>query len=232
MASMDTLDKIIRNYYAAVTMKAYSYKGKLITPSALAIYPSIAAEVPCHKGCGACCIRFSLDYIPGEKHPNSVVEREIEFNGKKYTILSDMQEDDSRKYCKYLGKNASCLIHSKRPFSCDFELLKAFPTRRFSRILCTPFERAHRMIRLQYHHLRPTFPKGVVPREFRPLCKAGVPTQHGAEETIRKLKRLKEWTDYFDLETYLPGILEYLEAGGWKCGRAIFQYEKVSAPTI
>jgi hypothetical protein len=55
------------------------------------------------------------------------------------------------------------------------------------------------------------------------LCKKGSkctfdkPCEQGAQESIRKLLRLKEWCNYFHLEnTYLPQIINFLELGGWK----------------
>ena len=75
--------------------------------------------------CGGCCPRFSLDYLPLEQKPDNTQERIVEFNYKKFSIYSDMQLDHNNKKCRNLNmENARCNIHTVRPFSCDFELIR------------------------------------------------------------------------------------------------------------
>ena len=82
---------------------------------------------------------------------------------------------------------------------------------------------AHRMCRYPDRDNVVRDKHGIVPAEYWPLCKIKPPSEKGAMETARKLRRLKAWTDYFELETFIPEILEYLEGGGWRFGKATFK---------
>lgn len=44
------------------------------------------------------------------------------------------------------------------------------------------------------------------------------PSEEGAIDAVRKLERLKVWTDYFELDTFIPAILSYLRYGNWRYG--------------
>ena len=65
----DFIDKIVTRYFACVTGEEFTYKGKTYKPRPLRISPLIFRGYTCPAVCGACCTRFSLDYLPQERHP-------------------------------------------------------------------------------------------------------------------------------------------------------------------
>ena len=110
------VDKFILQVFKAVVKVPYRHNGKTIQPHKLVVSPLIARMTTCPAHCGACCEKFSLDYLPqpSEKHPGNLAPRQIELNGKSYTIWSDLQSDIQKRDCKYLSKkDARCLIYDK-----------------------------------------------------------------------------------------------------------------------
>lgn len=69
MAHVDNMDKIVSVYFAGVTNVSFSYKKTLYMPKPLKVSPLLLRGVLCPEGCGGCCARFSLDYLPAEKTP-------------------------------------------------------------------------------------------------------------------------------------------------------------------
>jgi hypothetical protein len=125
MAQTDSIDKIVTRYLVAVTNEEFTYKGILYFPKPLKLSPGLLRGFTCPENCGACCPRFSLDYLPDEKHPYLLAVREVIFNHEKITIYSDLQKEHTNYHCKNLiQENARCRIHETRPFSCDFELIR------------------------------------------------------------------------------------------------------------
>jgi len=102
MAERDTLNKVIGTYFAMVTAETFTFRGKTYHPKALRVSPGVFRGFTCPAGCAGCCPRFSLDYLPTERRPQfdlGHIEREVEFNGKTFTIVSDMQEDHNSVKC-------------------------------------------------------------------------------------------------------------------------------------
>src|SRR6266568_3599596 len=102
------------------------------TPKRLIVSPLLLRGVACPAGCGACCRRFTLDWLPSEREKveesgypmERVKERTIEFDGRKVIVLSDLQEDQGY-FCRNLSKtDGRCGIHEFSPYSCDFELIR------------------------------------------------------------------------------------------------------------
>jgi Fe-S-cluster containining protein len=167
------------------------------------------------RQCGACCSKFTLDYIPGEPRPDSAEECEIEYDGDLFTIFSDRQEENETEWCKYLTEDGKCEIYDKRPLSCDFELIRIFNSDKKpeSEISCLAYMRAHSMV--QYIHREVERPKGVVPKQYRPLCQEIAPNEDSADDNARKLRRLRQWADYFHIDTWIPEVIEYLDEYDW-----------------
>lgn len=204
----DSVTKIV-DYFAAITKVPFTYKNRTAEPTLLKIYPSIASGYTCPPDCGACCEKFTLDYIEGEETPDGVEERDVKFNGNQIKIMTDKQADNGTAFCKHVRlEDARCKIHGTHPFSCDFELIRVYK----------PNISNHYSIRVA------EYGRGDRYRRFNndgigTLCEVTPPTEESAAESIRKLKRLKQWSDYFKLtETWLPEIIEYMESGKWENG--------------
>lgn len=201
MVFRDSVDKIITTYFACVTSEEFEYKGKVYTPKDLVISPLIFREYKCNIKCGACCPRFSLDYLPTELPPYALKERIVQFNNKEYTILSDLQMDQQIPsfFCKNLNMNDGlCGIHGKQPFTCDFELLRFLKfedDNRPNRVMTKHFGRAWNMKRID--------------GGYGTKCDVLDRTDEARADVIRKFERLKVWANYFELRTKLDDIILY-----------------------
>ena len=92
----------------------------------------------------------------------------------------------------------NCNIHGKHPFSCDFEILRVVAQENIRYLNNRFFGRGWSYTK-------------VVDGTKGAACELYPATEEGREETIRKLKRLQEWTDYFELETHLPKVIDWLQ---------------------
>lgn len=208
MAQTDSLDKVIGTYFACVAAEPFDWKGKTYEPKALRVSPSIFRGFTCPEGCGGCCPRFSLDYLPFEIHPSSLhlEQRFVTFNGKAYAVWSDKQTDHDNHHCRNLNMDdGRCRVHGAQPFSCDFELIRFLEfndPEHPNYITQKLFGRGWQMLR--------------VDGERGALCEMTPITYETQKETFRKLKRLEEWTGYFGLKTKLPEIIEWVRKGPHK----------------
>lgn len=195
-----SLDKIIMRYFAVVTKEQFTWKGIIFTPKPLQISPLLLRGFICPPNCGGCCPRFSLEYLPGHEEPSEdVILTSIEFKNERKWLLTDTQSDNNH-HCKYLDKNGRCSIYSKRPFSCDFELIRPLiyinpnrPNVLTSRL----FGRGWNMLRIDNH-------RGT-------LCKMTDPNEESINEVIRKIRRLEVWCNYFNLENKCSDIIRWVE---------------------
>lgn len=204
VAYTDSIDKIVNTYFACVTNTKFEYKGATYEPQALRVSPMLLRDFTCPAGCGGCCPRFSLDFLPGEDRPENTKERAIEFNGKFVRVFSDKQDDHDGIKCKNLNlQDGRCGIYTHRPFSCDFELIRFLvsgnPEKRKNQMTQKLFGRGWNMLR--------------VDGERGALCEMTPPDIKSVSEVKRKLKRLKMWTDYFGVvDTKVPKVLEWIES--------------------
>ena len=202
MPLRDSLNKIIGVYFSCVTKEKFDYEGIIYEPRPLSVSPLLFRGFTCPVGCGGCCPRFSLDYLPDETCPEQVKERLVKFNGKEYKIFSDMQLDHNNHHCRNLNMtDGRCGIYLKRPFSCDFELIRFFQSEsdEGNRMSQQLFGRGWAFLR--------------VDNQRGALCDMTEVTKETRNEVIRKLNRLKDWTDYFELQTWVPEILSWAESG-------------------
>lgn len=214
MNSLDSVTKVVTQYFAAVTKEPFTYQGKSFEPKNLRVSPGIFTRtMVCVADCGGCCKKLTVDFLPGEdlhvdfrKHAK---KHEFEFNGKTIFVNRDDQSENGGYFCRYLNHdNARCGIHGQHPFSCDFELLRfsmmSAPARP-NQLTHRPFGRGWNM--------------RLVDESRGALCEwndapEGDPAHQA--DVVRKLKRLKDWTDYFGIETCLPEIIEWVETGPHK----------------
>lgn len=94
--------------------------------------PLFLKKLKCPKFCGACCTKFSLDYLKdSERWRNFVREypdKVIHFKERvsdNATYMSYTQEEHDGFYCNFLNKeNGLCTVHNSNPFHCEFEIIK------------------------------------------------------------------------------------------------------------
>jgi hypothetical protein len=199
MTMKDSLDKIITTYFATVTEVPFTYKGKTYEPKLVSISPMIYRDFICHFKCGACCSRFSLDYLPSEKKPYDLKKRKVEFNGNQITIWSDIQIDHDGHFCRNLNQqDGLCGIHGVHPFSCDFEILRFFHFKdRPDAIRTSLYGRGWQMLRIDGK-------RGA-------QCEMLEQSESGKSEALRKLKRLRQWANHFKLKTKVSKIIKVVE---------------------
>lgn len=200
----NSIDKIVGTYFAAVSRAPFTYKGVVYAPRPLRVYPSIVRSHDCPPDCAACCQIFTLDYLPDEEKPANARPEWIEFNGSRYLIHRISPESTAASHCQYVGAHARCEIHGTHPFSCDFE-----PVRVEIGVV-----RNYNMMGVEHYGRKQAFTR--ITGESDVLCVFGPPTSESISDVVRKLRRLKDWTDHFQLtDTWIPDILEYIEDGQW-----------------
>lgn len=196
MPQVDSVDKIVLRYFAAVTAKPFTYKGQTIEPKLLHVSSGIIKGYTCNKLCGGCCSKFSLDYLPTEKFPYDLTQRTVVLNDKPYIIFSDFQEDNKTNRCNHLNKeNGLCMVHGAHPFSCDFELIRFISSQKNHHVTQRLFGRGWNMKR--------------VDGGTGALCTINEKTEESRQDAIRKLLRLKQWADWFELDTKIDEMIAY-----------------------
>lgn len=186
MAYNDSFDKIV-HYFSCVNNETFTYKDKVYEPKLLHVSPGIIRGYKCPSNCGGCCQKFSLDYLPSEQQPEGVVERKIKFNEKEIIIFTDSQTYNKTDRCTHLNReNGRCGIYTARPFTCDFELIRFMGRREKNHVTTRLFGRGWNMKRID----------GGVGAQ----CEITEADDTSRQDTIRKLRRLKEWTDHFGLK--------------------------------
>lgn len=199
---VDTLDKIVKVYFAGVIAKAFRYENETFHPKKIVVSPLIFRGTTCPMTCGGCCFKFSLVWIPGEPkdYGPDVIRQTVSVNGVDRELFVDLQEGNSDHFCQHLiKKNGLCGIYRNRPFSCDFELIRFIHQRDHVDIATRLFGRG-------WSYTRVTGQTGA-------MCDVLPASPKHRDDAARKLKRLKEWTDYFELETYLDRIIAWVESG-------------------
>lgn len=203
MAQRDSVDKIVLTYVAAVASEPFSYGDTLVVPKTLIVSPLLLRGFTCPVNCGGCCPRFSLDYLPDEPHPYQLERRDVMINGRAHTIFSDRQSDQQGHFCRHLGsQDGRCQIHLRRPFSCDFELIRFLDFDDRWLLLSKLFGRGWAMKRVDGG-------RGA-------LCEMLPTSPMWINEVVRKLERLEEWCRYFGVTTRIPAILQWVRNGTHK----------------
>ncbi len=201
----DTLDKIFEKYFAPVCSSPFTYKGKTYHPAPLRVSPLLFRGFTCSEFCGACCNGlFTLDCLPFERVFGDFEERTVLVNGKPYSVFTNFQKENTTGSCSYLNRtNGRCGIHTESPLGCDFELIRFL-------ISETPTARPHQLTQKLYGRgWAMTKVDGTRGAE----CEMTPPDDHSKFEVWRKLHRLLSWARYFELETRLPQIIDWVKTG-------------------
>lgn len=199
----DSVEKIIQRYFATVTIRAFRFKGLLYKPKVLKVSPLLLRDYTCPPGCGGCCFKFSLDYLPSEDKPPGTKKRTVVFNGKDVEIWTDWQEGNPGVRCTHLiEQSGRCGIYPVRPFTCDFELIRTLQGVSEGNV---ENRLTQKLFGRGWSYPRTDGGKGA-------LCEMTPVSEKSVAEVVRKLERLKAWTDHFGLEhTWIPTILNVIK---------------------
>ena len=207
MLHNDSLDKIITRYFATVTREPFSYNDKLYTPRPLKISPLLLRDYTCPPGCGGCCFKFTLDYLPTEGRPTGAKQRWVEFSGRSVEIWSDAQAANETNRCRHLEPGTGrCGIYAIRPFSCDFELIRTLQPVEIGSDEYRPNILTQKLFGRGWSYPRVDGGKGA-------LCEMLPASEHSIKEVLRKLGRLQQWANHFKLSTWVPNIVKLVKTG-------------------
>lgn len=209
----DSVDYIVSQYFGTLTKVPFTYKGKTYQPHPLVVSPLMFRDFNCPSGCGACCnMVVYLPYIPLESiAPEFRGEWvEVEFNGSKFRIFQDRQDDRTLTHCRYLRtEDGRCSLHRfqgegrEQPLGCDISYIATNiqegvkPSRMINRL---PGRLSAR--------------KRVTDGGRGGLCTMSNFSKDTIPELLRKLDRVKVWLEYFRLtETIEPELRHWIETG-------------------
>lgn len=202
MVSTDSLDKIVTRYFACVTNVPFEWRGKIYSPKPLRISPGLLRGYTCPPNCGACCPRFSLDYLPDEPQPTNVEKRTVIFDGRQIEVHSDLQLDHSDRFCRHvLKENARCNAHPTRPFTCDFELIRPllFAEPHLPNVL------TQKLYGRGWCLMKVNGVRGA-------LCEMIPVSDETIDDVVRKIQRLNDWCVHFGLtDTKCEAILTWIQ---------------------
>ena len=200
MPFFDTIDKIVTSYFVVMATESFVYHDKIYQPRPLLVSSLLFRNLGCPAGCGACCKRYSLDYLPDEPRPEGMKPRTIHFNNKEITVYSDLQTDNTSIFCRHLDQsNGRCGIHEIHPFPCDFEIIRAF--------VYQDSESPHRLSTQKpgrsWNLMR-------IDGERGSKCEIHEGFDQAKTDVTRKLKRLKSWCDHFELKNRTEDVLKWI----------------------
>lgn len=200
MPYQDSVSKIVTTYIAAVTKETFVYGGTTYNPKPLHVTPLLGREFKCVLGCGGCCTRFTLDYLPSENKPNiPLTSRYVTINNTAYLIHSyEQHPEPDKRFCDNLDvPTGKCGVHGKQPFSCDFETVRFYQFLDHTVVRTAPYGRGWQLMKVNGA-------RGA-------LCEFGEITNDARAEANRRLRRLAVWCEYFGIRHKIPRMLEYLE---------------------
>jgi hypothetical protein len=200
MRHADTVDKIVQVYLGGLCRHTFTYKGKNFTPKEVVVSPLLLRGFTCPTQCGACCGSFSLDFLPSEACSPRAVPRLIELDDQKVALISDLQEGVPDRWCRHLSRaSGRCSIYERRPFACDFELIRLLMFDHKVVVTQKQYGRFWAMERLD--------------GERGASCTMLPPSERTIAEVARKFDRLLAWASHCHVETCVPQILEWIRMG-------------------
>lgn len=193
----DSVDKVVMAYFAAVTARPFTYKGVRYPVPRLTVSTGVVRGYTCPAGCGGCCPRFTLDYLPSEPQPYPMGERAVEFDGRTVRIVSDTQDEHRNARCRNLLSDGRCAVHGRQPFTCDFELIRVMHSSPgVAHITQRLFSRGALMNRTDGG-------KGA-------KCTIYPADPATVDDTVRRLRRLVDWADHFGIPTRVPQVVAWI----------------------
>lgn len=185
----------------AVATEDFTFHGTHYELIQLCITPEIFRAYSCPPNCGGCCRRWTLDYLPHETPPDCAEQRDVEVNGKTFPIMSVIQKENLEDYtCRFLNKiDGRCGIYGEHPFSCDFEILRFTHRANRSSLRTQLYTRGGAMRRVDGG-------RGA-------QCEILPCTDATVVDIARRLGRLADWADYFEIKHALIPIIEWVRSG-------------------
>ena len=190
------MDRMVTKYFAAVAKCPFLYKDQLIYIKPLVVSTLIFRELECPELCGACCRNdgSGLTYLPAEPKPAAAINiANISINNTIFPLYYDVQP--SWNYCWNLDDKGRCKIYPLRPFACDLPPIQVTSYKTHNVISGRKLGRGHTLMKIDGE-------KGI-------LTQLHPPTATSVNDVIRKLWRLKQWVDYFELPNWLPDIISW-----------------------
>lgn len=200
MAQTDSMDKVVRTYFAAMASQPFTYKKQIITPKPLHVGENFFHDYTCKLGCAGCCPRFTLDYLDHEPKPDiaGIGRRIVEVNGVAVGVNTYAQGPKAdRRFCDHVDlPTGACGIHGRQPFSCDFETLRFVSFADKVWLGTRPYGRGWNMLRVDGA-------RGAL-CEFPKTASAGA-----LAEAQRKLTRLAGWLEAFAIPHRVGDVLAW-----------------------
>jgi hypothetical protein len=203
----DSTEKIITTYFRGVTEEAFTYKKKTYDPCTLVVSPLLLRGTTCPANCGACCKNYSMDFLPTDKLPKDypgveLIEKIVDFNDKQYMLYTIKRNNPESKKCEQMNEAGRCTIHLAHALSCDFELIRFLHPKlgsgKPSHMLTRFYGRGWQMMKIDGT-------RGAL-CEIIPTCEETI------KDTIRKLNRLQDWCNYFEVKSRIPQILDWIHS--------------------
>jgi len=195
----DTVDRIISNILIPLSKIPVEYKDEIHHPKNVRISSSIFKSLQCPVNCGGCCWKsVTLDWFPHEEHHPLAESRMVEFGDKQYEVMSIVAENPDIP-CQFLDAVGRCNIYSVRPFLCDFSFIRIVKrASHYTMMNSTPSR--------GFHLKRVDGGKGN-------MC-----TMDSFDDTVianrlRQFNSLRQIAEYFEMDTWVPEIITYLNSG-------------------
>jgi len=214
MSESDSIPRLIKQFFSSITESSFVYEGKMYNPTTLIVSPGLLRSYTCPENCGACCRSFSMDFLPNEPKPQGIelVEKTVNFNNKKYPLFAIKRFNKNSVRCEQLDQSTGrCTVHDYHSFFCDFELIRFTVPKKNN--LNKPSYLNNRLRGRYWNMIKVDGTKGA-------LCKMLPPTEESIKDVTRRILRLQDWCDYFELKSKIPRILKWI------------QFEDISKPLI
>ena len=131
----------------------------------------------------------------------NVRDRIVLLNGLNFKVRTDFQTDNRSHFCKNLDiSSGRCLIYERRPFTCDFELIRFIVPR------CGPIHLTQKLFNRGWAMKRVDGRRGA-------RCAMTASSEFSKAELLRKVERLAVWSDYFRITTCVPEVIGWIRMG-------------------
>lgn len=184
--------------FECITKEEIRYNGLVLSPVPLIVSPNVFRGYTCPEGCGACCRKYQLEYLPWEAKTEEAEEFELLVNEKKIPLMIDRQATNTKYWCRYLDTTTGrCTVYHQRSFGCAFSLLAftRYKEPRHNVLTCRKLGRHHLYTRIDGQ-------RGT-------MCELLPVNQEAIVQARQTLSRLQVWADHFQLKTWVPEILEW-----------------------
>lgn len=197
----DSVDKIIKTYFASMVVEDFQYKGYNIKSKALNVSSLLFRGLDCPEFCGGCCnMVLTLDWLPDEVQPENTQKREISFNGNVYTVHTIYPKKELGHCMNLDPNNGRCAIHHMNPFSCQFEIMRFLVSDEKASLMVRKYGRGWAMLK--------------VTGERGAMCGITEFDEDVRKWLLHNLTLLKQWMVYFGLNPARPNaVIDWVKTG-------------------